>query len=437
LPVEMSLAMSILYQLGLALALALAAPFWALRQRGRYLRAIARRAGFGNPKPAFQHALWLHAVSVGEAGVAATLAKALPADTPLLVTTVTPTGQDRASALLPARATVDYLPFDLGFLVRRFLKRHQPRALVLVEGDYWPVLLAEARRRGIPVAVVNARIGDRSYVRLRRFPFVSRMLFSAVGTFAVQSAQDQERLSHLGVPESRTHLTGNLKFESPEPIADPQLVSTLQTLAGSRPLLIAGSTMSGEEEQVLTAFSTLGGGERALLVLAPRHPERWDAVESLIRSRGFETCRRRSLDGVSPSRAPAVLLLDSMGELAALYRIATAAFVGGTLVPTGGHNPLEPARFGVPLAVGPSMFNFRDIAEQFEAAKAWRRVGSGAELGEVWGQWLAEPPEGREIGERAARLVDASRGALAATLAVVTPLLQSSVGTRPEARGSQ
>ncbi|HYG64021.1 MAG TPA: 3-deoxy-D-manno-octulosonic acid transferase [Thermoanaerobaculia bacterium] len=422
-----------LYQAATGAALLAAGPFLLARRGGHYLSTLPGRLGRPPAEPSTgedgdRGALWLHAVSVGEVGVAATLARALPADLPLLVTTVTPTGQARARASFAGRAAVAYLPFDLGFAVGRFFRRFEPRALVLVEGDYWPLVLAEARRRGLPVAVVNGRVGDRSFQRMRRLRPLLGPLFDGVDRFGVQTAADRDRLLALGVDAARVTVTGNLKYESPEPPAKPDLEAQIHSLASGRPILLAGSTMEGEEEAVLDAFLQIGAA-RALLILAPRHPERWDAVDAFLRSRGIAVLRR-SRPGESPA-SPAVLLLDSLGELAGLYRIAAASFIGGTLAPTGGHNPLEPARFGVPVAVGPSMHNFRDMAEQFDRAGAWRRVADAAELAATWRGWLDDPAAAREQGARALRLLEANRGAVARTVEMLAPLL-APVGLRVE-----
>jgi 3-deoxy-D-manno-octulosonic-acid transferase len=433
-----------LYQLLVFLVLALAGPF-LLAARGRhYLPTLGGRLGLALPAPpAGGRPLWIHAVSVGEAAVAATLARALPAG-PLLVTTITPTGQERARAAFGARpaTAVGYLPFDLGPPLGRFLARLDPAALVLVEGDYWPLVLARARRRGMPVAVVNGRVGDASFRRLRRLRRVEPLLgllFGAVDRFAVQSEEDRRRLVELGVAPERVTVTGNLKYDSPPPAPVPELAAALARLAAGRPLLVAGSTMAGEEEAVVAAHRAAGGGGAALLVVAPRHPERWDEVESLLARAGVAAVRRSDLGGVSQDRVSQdggaagrgdgagakvdVVLLDSLGELAALYEHAAAAFVGGTLVPTGGHNPLEPARFGVATAVGRSMENFRQMAEDFDRAGAWARVADAAALGETWRRWLAEPAAARQVGERARRLVESNRGAVERTAAALAPLL--------------
>jgi 3-deoxy-D-manno-octulosonic-acid transferase len=279
------------------------------------------------------------------------------------------------------------------------------------------------------VAVVNARVGDATFRRLRRLRRLLGprfgWLFGGVARFGVQSAADRDRLLALGVPAARVTVTGNLKFESPEPPRLPQLEAAVAALAAGRPVLVAGSTMAGEEEPVLAAFAAAGGGARALLVLAPRHPERWDEAARRLAEAGLPFARRRDL-GTPPAAspagagpAPAVLLLDSLGELAGLYRVAAGAFVGGTLVPTGGHNPLEPARFGLPVVVGPSMANFRQIAEDFDCARAWERAGDAGELARIWRRWLDDPAAARAVGARAAALVEANRGALDKTVALL------------------
>ncbi|HXO42472.1 MAG TPA: 3-deoxy-D-manno-octulosonic acid transferase [Thermoanaerobaculia bacterium] len=429
----------LVYEAGLGLALLIAGPILLARRGRHYLPTLAGRLGGAGPgepdSGATAGGLWLHAVSVGEVGVAATLVRALPPELPLLVTTVTPTGQALARRAFAGRARVAYLPFDLRPAVARFWRRFTPAALVLVEGDYWPLLLREARRHALPVAVINGRVGDRSFRRMRRVRPLARFLFSGIERFGVQSAEDRGRLQALGVDPARIIVTGNLKFETPEPRANPDVAVALERLAGGRPVVIAGSTMQGEDEQVLAAFGALGGGRRALLVLAPRHPERWDEVERLLAASGLVAMRRSRLPVPAARDAPDVLLLDSMGEMASLFQHAAAAFIGGTLVGTGGHNPLEAARYGIPIAVGPSMQNFRDMAERFDAAGAWRRVADGAELGRVWGEWLADPAAARAQGERAAALLVENRGALARTLEMLAPILaRVAPGAGPDAQ---
>lgn len=420
-----------IYQFLAALALLAAGPWLLLLRRRHYLPTVRGRFGGGGPAAAAEPlpaGLWIHAVSVGESLLAGTLAARLPAGLPLLLTTITPTGQRQAAAIaarLGDRAQTAYLPFELGFALARFFRRFAPAALVLVEGDYWPLLLSAVKRRNLPTAVVNGRVSDRSFPRLLRFRRLALPLFFApIDRFGVQTAVDAERLIALGVAPERVTVTGNLKFDSPEPPIQPELARRLERLADGRPILVAGSTMAGEEEQVLAAFRRLGEsgqapGDRALLVLAPRHPERFAAVAELLAAAHPDLVRRSGTDRARP----ALFLLDSIGELAATYRLASAAFIGGTLRPTGGHNPIEAARFGVPVAVGPSMTNFREIAEEFDRREAWGRVASGADLGRLWDSWLAAPAKARAIGERGRALVTANAGALDRTLDLLAPLV--------------
>lgn len=423
--------------------LLVSAPFLLLGRGAHYLPTVAGRlGGWGGEGEPRRGGLWLHAVSVGEVAVASTLARGLPevAARPItVVTTVTPTGQERARAAFGGAASVAYLPFDLGVPVARFFRRFEPRALVLVEGDYWPLVLRAAARRDLPVAVVNGRVGDRSFRRMRRLRRLLGPLLGRVARFGMQTGDDAARLFELGVPAERVTVTGNLKYESPEPPALPALEATVRTLAADRPVLVAGSTMAGEEERVLDAFRAAGGGARALLVIAPRHPERWGEVAALLDrfagagdlawtrrsglpAPGEEAFPFGSTGSAGPGRID-VLLLDSLGELASLYRGAAGAFVGGTLVATGGHNPLEAARWGVPVAVGPSMENFREMADDFDRRGAWARAADADELGRVLRGWLDDPEAARALGARGRELVEANRGALARTLALLAPVL--------------
>lgn len=426
-----------LYQGVMAAGLAAAAPV-LLALRGRhYLETLPGRLGFHQATPSKEPGtVWIHAVSVGEVGVAATLARSLPGSRSMLVTTVTPTGQAQARRQLTGEdRRVTYLPFDLGFAVERFFRRFDPALLILVEGDYWPLVLRAARRRGIPVVVVNGRVGDRSARRLARFARLGkRLFFDAVSLFAVQTSADRERLLAAGAPADRIRVSGNLKFDTPTPVVKPILERAIATLADGRPIFVAGSTMAGEDEPVLEAFEQTGGGDKALLVLVPRHPERWDDVARLVVRKGFSLLRRSelALDEGSDAEAagagdtntrPDVVLLDSLGELAGLYRLARGAFIGGTLVPTGGHNPLEPACFGVPVVVGPSMDNFRDMASRFDDAEAWHRVPDPPALAAVWRQWLEEPGKARELGRRGQALLEENRGAVERTIELLLPLL--------------
>ena len=421
-----------LYQLAMAAGLGVAAPVLLARRGRHYLQTLPAR--FGRlPEARGTRPLWLHAASVGEAAVAAAFARVLPAELDLVVTTVTPTGQAEAKRLFGPLAAggrsvvVTYFPFDLGPLVGRFLGRFAPRALVLFESELWPLLLRDCRRRGIPAAVLNARISDRSYGRMKRAGrLYRRFLLDPLGRLGAQSPQDEERLLSLGAAPERVALTGNLKFDTPEPAPVAVLEEALRGLAAGRPILVAGSTMAGEEPIVLDAFERLD--RDAMLVLAARHPERFDEAWREIEERSLPAVRRsRMAPGGGDGAPPRVVLLDSLGELAAIYRLAAAAFIGGTLVPTGGHNPIEAARFGVPVVVGPSMENFRRIARDFEAAGALTVVRDGAGLVSAWRRLLDRPAEAAEQGRRGREMVDRSRGAVERSVELLRQVVDLSV----------
>ncbi|MBZ0114082.1 MAG: 3-deoxy-D-manno-octulosonic acid transferase [Thermoanaerobaculia bacterium] len=410
--------MGVLYQLAFGTVLLLAGPLLLLLRRRHYLPTIRGRLGLELPAGPTD-ALWFHAVSVGEAMVACSVIAKLPSKIPVIVTTITPTGQARAKALIGDRGAVTYLPFDLAWTLDPFLARLRPRALVLVEGDYWPLLLSRVKRLALPSVVINTRVGDTTFRRLRRWPFANRRLMGRVDRFGVQSEQDRSRLIGLGIDAERVQVTGNLKYEAARPKLSSETRLRIEGLAAGRPVLVAGSTMAGEDEMVLDAFTLCGGGRTALLVLAPRHPERWDAVAAEVQARGLALVRRSKDSAASGD----VLLLDSLGELAGIYELATASFIGGTLVTTGGHNPLEPARYGIPIAVGPSMENFRDMANQFDRAEAWTRVQGVQSLAETWRGWLDDPPAAQRVGQRADKLVLANQGAMERTLELLQPIL--------------
>lgn len=414
--------MWLLYQIAIALALVVIGPLLLLRRGRHYLESLAGRLGsYSGPLP--DSPLWIHAVSVGEVAVATTLVRALPENLPLLLTTVTPTGQARALTAFAGRAAVAYLPFELGFAIKRFLDRFRPQGLVLIEGDLWPLVLARVKDRGLPVVVVNGRVSDRSFRRMQHLQRFLGPLLRPVDRFGMQSEEDRQRLLALGVAAEQVAVTGNLKFDTSPPPAKPDLEAAIRRLAADRPVILAGSTMQDEEPAVLAAFERIGGGSRAFLVLAPRHPERFNDVERLIRERGFDCQRRSRLEDPRPSAD--VLLLDSLGELAAIYAVGIGCFIGGTMVPTGGHNPLEAAQHAAAIAVGPSMENFREIAAAFDAARAWRRVTTDAELARAWDDWLSNPTEAAALGARGAAVITVNQGALAKTMEFLQPILDS------------
>lgn len=379
-------------------------------------------------------AVWVHAVSVGEALAAKPMIAALRARFPqykLIISTTTVTGQAVARSRLSEADVVCYFPFDWKFSVRRALDAIRPRVVILMESELWLNFLSECEARNIPVIVANGRVSDRSFARSRKFGFFVRRLYRLVTRFAMQSRVDAVRAIELGAPAGRVAVTGNLKFEIGAVSDSPKVVETAKALAlDSSPLVIAGSTTEGEEEMVLSAFEELRNENsfgRVRLLIAPRHPERFDSVARSLKSSRLRVARRSSIEG--DCGAADVIMLDTVGELAALYRFASAVFVGGSLVPKGGHNILEPALYAKPIIVGPHMENFREIAMEFlrrEALIQLRDAGArslAAELRDAFARLLRDKNYAETLGSNARRAVDENRGATARTVDIVAEYL--------------
>jgi 3-deoxy-D-manno-octulosonic-acid transferase len=417
-----------LYSLALVLALLAAAPYylWKGRGSGKYLRTLGERLG-GPPSGLApgEPCIWIHAVSVGEVLVARGLVEALKARFPgrrVIVSTTTATGNALARKALTADG-VFFNPLDLPWSVRRALAGLNPSLLVLVETEIWPNLIHEAHRRGTRVAVANGRLSPRSFPRYRRLrPLLTRVL-REVDVFLMQGEAHAERARAIGAPPERVRVTGNIKYDAPGPAgASSSGMAALLGAGGAAPLWIAGSTMAGEDELVLRAFAEARAAAPGLrLLIAPRHPERAPDVAALAERAGHQVARRSQL-GASPWRGD-VLLLDTMGELAHAYPFATVVFVGGSLVPTGGHNVLEPGRAGRAVIVGPHMENFQEIADEFRAAGALVQIAHAAALGPAVARLLGDPQERARLGERAQALVERSRGALRATVEALAELV--------------
>ena len=435
--------MYFLYSVLTAAGLILLAPYFAVQglRRGKYLHSLRERLGKLSPEVAARAAaapgaVWIHAVSVGEVMAAVPLAQGIKQrfpERPLFVSTTTGTGQRVAGERMKMADGVFYFPLDWAGAVRRAFRAVRPAIVIILETEIWPNFLREARRCGVPVVFVNARISERSfrgYRRLNRYlgNFVGRALGDAEA-FLAQSEADAQRLCNLGTPEGRVTVVGNLKYD-----LDPPDVGRLGTwLEGQAreqerwPLFVAGSVVEDEEELVLAGFDIVQRQwRRALLVLAPRKPERFDAATRIAAERGWKVIRRSRLDLNAPLDEEAdVVLLDSIGELAGLYKLADAVFVGGSLVPAGGHNILEPALFGRPPVFGPSMGNFREMATEFLGAGAGAQVASGEKLGKFWVQ-LIRDDAGRERMSRAARkLIERNRGATQRSLDRIAAVLEA------------
>ena len=377
--------------------------------------------------------IWIHAVSVGEALTARALASDLKSRYPrlkLYLSTTTLAGQQVARSSL--RHLVDgvfYFPFDWIFTVRRTLNIVKPRLFIMMETEIWPNLLHECRKRGIRTAMINGRISTRSYPRYKLVRPLFRRVLADVDRFCMQSEESAHRLINLGADTSRVTVTGSLKFDSLEmPVATAhgkprERVLRFFRISSHRTVLIAGSTMRGEEVAVLRAFSKIKATQtHAVCILAPRAPERFAEVERVAREAGFVTVRRSELPIDAEPRAD-VIVLDSIGELAQLYQLATVVFVGGSLLDHGGHNILEPAVFGKPIVFGPHMQNFREIAETFVASGAAIQVASDRELDEAVLGLVRDPVHRAGLGAAARALVEANRGAKNKTLGVLNDLL--------------
>ncbi|MBV8403284.1 MAG: lipid IV(A) 3-deoxy-D-manno-octulosonic acid transferase [Gammaproteobacteria bacterium] len=428
-----------LYLLALYLAVPLVSAvfLWrGLRDRS-YWHNFRERFGYG-PRLA-AHGVWLHAVSVGEVQACAPLVSALSRlhpGLPLTVTTFTPTGCARARALFGNLAQVRYVPFDLPGAVRRFFRRVQPRLAVIFETELWPNLYRECSRRRVPLVLASARISARSVKGYQRLGALFRDTLARTALVAAQGAGDAERFRSLGADPANTHVTGNIKFDFELPEGLAARGAQLRTqYAPDRPLWVAGSTHGGIEEQAVIAAQQSARRRLpgALLVLAPRHPSRFDEAAQALRSAGV-AFTRRSAGAASVGDADcAVLLLDSLGELLEFYAAADLAFVGGSLVPIGGHNLLEPAALGVPILVGPHTANAQEIARLLIGRGAAEVVHDGGELAARVTALLADPAARERMGTAGRASVEANRGALGKLLALIEPLLEEPGSPGPRA----
>jgi len=429
----------LLYSLVLAVGLLLSLPYWLYQilRHGKYRTGFAARIGrvpthVATASSPQRRVIWVHAVSVGEvlavSGLVEQMQRGLPQHR-VLVSTTTDTGQALARKRF-GEGNVFYFPMDFAFAIRPYLRVLQPELVVLAETEFWPNLLRLAHASGARVAVVNARISDRSWPRYRRFRWALRRMLAHVDLFLAQTPEDCTRLQSIGADERRLQVTGNLKFDISLPATPPIVESLRRSLAAERagPVLVCGSTVDDEEPPLLKAFENLRVAHpRAVIILAPRRPERFDQVAILIGQLGIPFVRRSLWTG--QSLAGGVLLVDSIGELAAIYALADVAFVGGSLVARGGHNIIEPAQHGVAIVTGNHTENFRDIVTLFQSRNAVRIVGL-AELPLTLMQLLADDAERLALGRRALETIRSQMGATSRTLDALKPLIASDSSPR-------
>jgi 3-deoxy-D-manno-octulosonic-acid transferase len=440
----------VFYTLAIVILAVVLSPWFAyqaLRYR-KYVANLAQRMGYLPISFNLEgdESIWIHAVSVGEVLTARALLPALRERYPglrIFLSTTTLSGQQVARTRLTDADDVFFLPFDLPPFVTRTLRLVRPRLFIMMETEIWPNLLRACRRQGIKTMLVNGRISSRSYPRYRLARGFFRNVLADVDRFCMQSDESARRIVDIGADPAKIIVTGSLKFDSLEMPAmaagrGAGRVLRYFRIPSSRPVFMAASTLKGEEAPVLTAFAALRRlHPSALLIIAPRKPERFGEAEALARAEGFRVVRRTQLAVDAEPRAD-VVVLDTIGELAPLFQVATIVFVGGSLVDQGGHNILEPAVHGKPIIFGPYMQNFAEIAATFLKSQAAIQVGSGPALTDAVVRLAGDPVERARLGAAARALVEANRGAKARTLDAIFALLPAPAGrgvVRPFKRG--
>ncbi len=411
-------------------------PFLFLRLwlRGRkapaYRLRWKERMAWGYRPGTLKNSLWVHAVSVGETLAAAPLIERLLADypdVPLLVTTTTPTGSERVQALFGDRVTHVYCPWELPTALTRFMRAFDPQLVIVLETELWPNLCAAVKHHGAKLMLMNGRLSEKSYRGYGKLPRLIRPMMARFDALAVQTRVEAERYMALGAWPERVYPIGSVKFDMTLDAAVKQAASGLRASFGDRPVWIAASTHPGEDALVLAAHKTLRAQKPdALLILVPRHPERFDGVADQVREAGLSVARRSQQE---PAADAAVYLADTMGELLMLFGACDVAFVGGSLVPVGGHNLLEPAAWEKPVLTGPHLHNFTAIAQLLDEAGGLSVVDSGEALGDKLQALMSDPDQCVQQGQAAAAVVEANRGALEKGLELIA--MEMNVGLRP------
>jgi len=401
---------------------------WRARKAPAYARRWRERFGWVPRVAGGKQVIWVHAVSVGETVAAAPLINTLLQRYPqavVAVTTMTPTGSERVEALFGTRVYHAYAPYDLPLAWRSFLRRVVPSLLIIMETELWPNMIYACRKRAIPVVVANARLSEKSAQGYKKGGSLTRAMLRSLTVVAAQNSTDGQRFVGLGVAQAALQITGNLKFdvELDTPMRQRALALREQWRGLTRrPVWLAASTHRGEDELILDAFARIRTQQRQLLlVLVPRHPERFDEVAALCAARQYQVCRRSA--GVLPTADDEVLLGDTMGELVSFFGACDLTFVGGSLLPIGGHNLIEPAAWGIPVLTGPHLFNFAEVARVLQDADALAICHNAHQIAQRVMELLDDPDAMERMGQAAMGVVAANRGALNKTLTIVDGLL--------------
>jgi 3-deoxy-D-manno-octulosonic-acid transferase len=416
-----------LYSLGLTLA----APFlllrlvWRSRRNPHYRDSWWQRFGWVHVPSEYQQGIWLHAVSVGEFNAAIPLIEQILAkypELPMTVTSTTPTGRARVQAVMGDRVLSLYLPYDIPLAINLFMRRLQPRLGILIETELWPNLLRACRARSLPLMLANARLSARSARGYRKIPGLMRAMLHSLTVIAAQGRADARRLIALGADPARVKITGSVKYDLEIPETLVQAGTALRAKLGvDRPIWLAASTHDQEEALILEAHRLVQQAlPAALLILVPRHMERFNSVATLVQQTGFTLCRRTD---PAPDVSRDVFLGDTMGELLLFYGACDVAFIGGSLIERGCHNMLEAAALGLPCLTGPHVFNFKEIHRDLTRAGALQTVTSPAALASIVIDWLRDPSQRQQVGQRGLNHMQANRGALQRHLSLVSNLV--------------
>lgn len=402
---------------------------WRGKKTPAYAQNIEQR--FGGHKKLPQGGIVIHAVSLGETLASQPLVNALLKtypNLPIIITNTTATGAERARALWGDKVTQCYLPYDYSWAMRRFLQHSRPKLIIVMETELWPNLIDQAKHLQIPVMLANGRLSEKSAAGYGKISSLVTPMLQALTVLAAQDQETAQRFKDLGAPENSIHVTGSLKFDLtlPEDLMQGAEHLKQQWQLQTRPIWVAASTHEGEDEIILAAFKQIQQQfNEALLILVPRHPERFDKVADLMAKQGFSLARRSQQQAISPQVS--VFLGDSMGELLLWFALADVAFIGGSLVNVGGHNPLEPAALAVPIVTGNTMFNFKQITDILREAGALKQGDTAEELAKIVCEWLKNPKQKQQAGQAGLQVVNANKGALDKHLAIINDLLKNTL----------